>query len=73
LKNLEIQKRNLDLAQKVYQLTEVKYKEGIGTNIEVVNADIELKNAQNNYINALMESYLARVDLQKALGTLYRP
>jgi len=73
LKNLEIQKRNLDLAQKVYQHTGVKYKEGIGTNIEVINADIEFKNAQNNYINALMESYLARVDLQKALGTLYRP
>ena len=73
LRNMDIQKRNLDLAQEVYRVTELKYKEGVGTNIEVVNADIELKNAQNNYINALMESYLARVDLQKALGTLYRP
>ena len=68
LKTLEIQKRNMALAEEVYRVTSERYKQGQGTNIEVVQADTELKNARINYSNALLEAYGSRIDLYKALG-----
>ncbi len=69
LKTLEIQKRNMTLAEEVYRVSAERYKQGQGTNIEVVQADAELKNARINYSNALLEAYSSRIDLYKALGT----
>lgn len=71
LRTLENQRRNLELAQEVYRVTKLKYEEGLGTNLEVVNADTERNSAQSNYVNALLEAYIARIELQRALGTLY--
>lgn len=71
LKTLEIQKRNMDLALEVTKVAELKYKEGVGSNLEVVTAETEYKTAQTNYINTLMDLYIARIDLLKAQGILY--
>ncbi|MCS6904804.1 MAG: TolC family protein [Bacteroidia bacterium] len=71
LKSLEIQKRNMALAQEVLKVAELKYKQGIGTSLELITAEAEYKAAQTNYINTLMDLYITHVDLQKALGTLY--
>jgi outer membrane protein TolC len=68
LKTLEIQRRNMALAEEVYRVTTERYRQGQGTNIEVVQADTELKNARINYSNALLEAYSSRIDLYKALG-----
>jgi outer membrane protein TolC len=73
LRTLESQRRNLELAQEIYRITKIKYDEGVGTNLEVVTADTERNAAQSNYVNALLEAYIARTDLQRALGTLYDP
>jgi outer membrane protein TolC len=70
LKQLEIQKRNQDLAGDVYRVAQARYKEGLGTNIELVEAEASYKTSQNNYVNALLDAYVARVDLKTALGTL---
>lgn len=71
LKTMEVQKRNLDLAQNVLSVTQTKIKQGVGVNMELINAQSELTKAQINYVNALMGAYLARVDYQKAIGALY--
>jgi outer membrane protein TolC len=70
LDNLKVQQRNLDLAAEVARVTKVKYKEGLGSNIEVVNAENEHKTAETNYYNALYEALMAKVDLDKAQGKL---
>jgi outer membrane protein len=71
LKTLAIQKRNMDLAREVTRVAELKYKEGLGSNLELVTAETEYKTAQTNYINTLMDLYIARIDLLKAQGALY--
>jgi len=71
IRSLEVQRRNLNLAQEVYRVTKIKYEEGVGANLEVINADTELKQARTNYFNTLLEAYLALIDVQKAMGTLY--
>jgi outer membrane protein len=68
--NLEIQKRNLDLAQEVVRVTKVKYRQGVGSNMEVTNAESSLKESQNNYYTALYDFIIAKVDLDKAQGQL---
>jgi outer membrane protein TolC len=70
LDNLKVQQRNLDLAAEVARVTKVKYKEGLGSNIEVVNAENEHKTAETNYYNALYEALMAKVDLDKAQGKI---
>jgi outer membrane protein len=70
LRTLESQKRNTDLANEVYRVAQVKYQQGVGSSLEVVQAESEYKAAQNNYINSLLDVLTARVDLKKALGSL---
>lgn len=68
--NLEIQKRNLKLAQEVVRVSKVKYKQGVGSNLEVTNAESSLKESQTNYYSALYDFIIAKIDLEKAQGNL---
>ncbi|MBA4851665.1 TolC family protein [Emticicia sp. BO119] len=70
LESLDIQQRNLDLAKEVVRVTKIKYQAGQGSNIEVVNAESALKEAQTNYFAALYDLLIAKVDLDKAMGKL---
>lgn len=68
---LETQKRNQDLAAEIVRVSKIKYKEGVGSNIEVINAESAFKEAQTNYFSALYDLLIAKVDLSKAKGELY--
>lgn len=70
LRQLEIQNRNRTLSQEVYDNVKLKYTEGVGSNLEVVQAEAEKNQSQTNYFNAMLEAYIARVDLLKALGDM---
>lgn len=66
--NLSIQRENMELAQSIFDISEIKYKEGVGSSLEVVNADNELKEAQTNFFNALFDAVIAKIDLTRAIG-----
>ena len=70
LQELEVQEENRDLALEVFNMAKIKYQEGVGSNLEVVEADATLKEAETNYFSALYDTFIARVDLEKALGIL---
>ncbi|MBW7913058.1 MAG: TolC family protein [Taibaiella sp.] len=70
ISNLENQKQNMKLAEEVYNISKTKYKEGVGSSLEVMDAETALKEAQTNYFNALYEAHTARISLLKALGEL---
>ena len=67
---MDNQKRNIELAEKVYNTTKIKYEQGLGNNQEIYNAQTELKIAQNNYYSALYDAIIAKIDYQKATGKL---
>lgn len=73
LNSLEVQKRNMELAANVARITKIKYDQGVGANLEVIDAESSLKTAQVNYYNALFEAMVAKVDLDKAYGKLVTP
>ncbi len=70
IKTLDVQQRNLDLAKEVLRVSNIKYKQGVGSNIEVINAEASLKEAQTNYFAALYDVLIAKVDLDLARGDL---
>ena len=67
---MDNQKRNIELAEKVYNTTKIKYEQGLGNNQEIYNAQTELKIAQNKYYSALYDAIIAKIDYQKATGKL---
>ena len=68
--SLSISMQNLQLAEDVYNATEKKFKEGVGSNLELIDSNNSLKIAQNQYFNSLYESIIASIDIKKTLGTL---
>jgi outer membrane protein TolC len=71
LQSLQTQQRNRDLAQEIVRVTRIKYKEGVGSSIEVLNAEASLREAQTNYFASLYDFLIAKVDQDRALGRLY--
>ena len=65
---LENQDKNVALAQKILNTTRIKYKEGVGSSLEMTQAEQELYRTQANRMNALYELVVAKADLDKALG-----
>jgi outer membrane protein TolC len=62
------QKKNVDLAERILNTTKIKYKEGVGSSMEITNAEQELYRTQAAYMNALYDLAIAKTDLEKALG-----
>jgi len=52
---------NFDIAQKAYSA-------GIGTNLDVMDAEVSLSQAKTNYINALYDYNISKAELEKAIG-----
>ncbi|HKK73717.1 MAG TPA: TolC family protein [Saprospiraceae bacterium] len=67
-KSLEAQERNLKLAERIYNTTQIKYREGVGSSLEVNQAEQSLYTAQGNYIQALYNLAVAKYDLLTAQG-----
>lgn len=69
-KSLQAQSANMELADKVAHVTKIKYEQGVGSNLEVVDAENSLRSAQTNYYSALFDVMVAKTDLEKAYGKL---
>ena len=67
---MDFQKKNMELAEKIYQQTKKKYEMGTGSQMEINTAQTDMKAAQTNYISALYDAIIARVDFMKATGKL---
>lgn len=70
LATLDDQKRNMTLAETVFNQTQLKFHNGIGSQTEISTAQSDLLVAQNNYILALYDAINAKIDFLKATGKL---
>ena len=70
IESLNVSKDNLVLANEVYSVSEKKYKEGVGSNLEVLDSNNALKTAQTNYYNAYYQAIISKINLEKTLGIL---
>jgi outer membrane protein TolC len=65
-------KKNIELSNEVVRVARIKYKEGVGSSLEVLNAETSLRDAQTFYFSALYDAYIAKVNYEKATGTLVK-
>ena len=70
ISNLDYQKKNMALAEDVYQQTKKKFEVGTGSQTEINQAQTDLKAAQTNYINSLYNAIIAKIDFIKSTGKL---
>lgn len=55
-------------AEEDYHLAQIRYTEGVGTNLEVIDAQEKLTQARTNYFSAFYSYYVAKASLEKAMG-----
>jgi outer membrane protein len=68
--SLDAQERNVGLAEKAYDISIVRYKEGTGNQLEVQNADMELKQARINRLQTIYDYIIAKSGLDEILGNI---
>lgn len=71
-RNFQKQKDNYLLAEEVYQVTTDRYREGIASMTEVLQDEMRMSEAQNNYLSAHYNYQVANLTLLKLTGQLDR-
>jgi len=70
LQTLNDQKKNMALAEEVLRVSKIKYEQGVGSSLEVTQAQTALQDADNQYIQGLYDALVSKVDLDKAYGRI---
>lgn len=70
LSNLDIQERNMQLAERVYNTTKKKYEQGLGSSFELLQTQSDLETAESNYFQAMFDAINARISYMRALGKI---
>jgi len=64
IEKIEAQKLNKEKARKSYQIAEVRFKEGMSTQLEISNANLNLLSAEVGYAQAVYEFLVAKAELE---------
>jgi outer membrane protein len=70
LETWENQKRNVEVARRVYNNLKLKYEQGMISGLDLVNADNNYLRAETEYISSMMQVLSTRVQLEKLYGEL---
>jgi outer membrane protein TolC len=66
--SIAARRETVSQAQRVYDLTELRYGRGLATQLEVSNARLELLQARTNLAQALTDYYIADAGIVRAAG-----
>ena len=61
---------NMELAEEIYEVAQIKFREGVGSSVEMYQAESSFYQAQSQYINALYDFMVSKSNLEKALGKI---
>lgn len=67
---LHAQEENMKVAGELYNVAKLSYTEGITPLSELINAENSLREAQTQYLTAMLQMNLAQLDLMKTSGQL---
>lgn len=67
---IESQDRNVNLAQRAYDLSLVRYKEGTGSQLEIQNSELALRQAKTNRLQTVYSYIITQFQLDYLLGTM---
>lgn len=58
----------VEAGQEDFRIKTLRYRSGVGTNVDVLDAETALATARNNYVDALYNYNLSMATLEKAMG-----
>jgi outer membrane protein TolC len=67
-KRIAVQATTVQSAERSYALTRSRRKQGIGSQLELTDAELALNQAKVNYLQAVYDYLVAVANLEKALG-----
>ena len=68
--NIEAQERNVSLAQKTYDIAQLRYKNGTGNQLEIENADLALYQAKINRLQSVYQYITILIDIDQLTGNI---
>ena len=67
-KRIEVQSQTISVAERSYNISRLRFREGIGSRLELTDAELQLNKAKTNYLEAIYDYLFASAQLEKALG-----
>ena len=67
-KRIEVQSQTISVAERSYKISLLRFREGIGSRLELTDAELQLNKAKTNYLQAVYDYLVSGVLLEKALG-----
>ncbi len=59
---------NVGQSEKAFEIIETRYRNGLATNLEFMDAQLAMMQAKTNYFSALKNYYTSRAEIFKAIG-----
>ena len=66
--SIETSKAAVGLAEEDYKIKVIRYQAGVGTNLDVLDSQVALTTAKNNYLKAIYGNSTYRARLDQAMG-----
>ncbi|NTW52173.1 MAG: TolC family protein [Chlorobiaceae bacterium] len=67
-KRIDLQSKTISVAERSYRITRLRLREGIGSRLELTDAELQLNTAKTNYLQAVYDYLVASAELEKSLG-----
>lgn len=68
--NVTVMRANVAMANRVYNVVNLQYKQGIVAYLNVITAESNLISSEIGYINALSQVLSSKIDLEKSMGVI---
>jgi len=65
---IDVQKDNLEDAREALKISEVRYDNGIGVNLDVLDAQVSLAQVEENLVQGIYDYLIAQAQLERAMG-----
>ncbi|MBO8092083.1 MAG: TolC family protein [Prosthecochloris sp.] len=69
-KRIEVQQKTIMTAERGYDISRLRLREGVGSQLELADAELQLQRAKTNYLQAVYDLLVERVRLDAALGRI---
>lgn len=70
IETYDSQKENMSLAQRIYNNTELKFRQGVASSFDLIQANSNLLQAQNGFVSSAMELLQAKLKLDKLMNKI---
>jgi outer membrane protein TolC len=70
LYEMKLLKENETMAKDVYGVVTLQYRQGVVPYLNVISAETNLMSSEINYLNAMFQVLISKVNLEKSMGIL---